>query len=241
MKHHTKHEDICHTHIAHLNVEERGAVILRDVSLELYCGRFTALIGPNGAGKSTLLRALIGEIKSRGLIMFSKASHRRPRIGYVPQKLAFEADNPANVFDLFLLACSRLPVWLFRPAAKRQEALRLLEEVQASYLIDRPLAALSGGELRRVFLALALAGDPELLLLDEPGTGMDQNGLENFYALISKLRREKDLSILMVAHDFAYVRRYADYVYLLDKGRMADSGAPQELFGRAPFLELFSL
>jgi zinc transport system ATP-binding protein len=228
----------CHTEIKNLAVTERGLKILKNISLNLLCGSFSALIGPNGAGKTTLLRCLIGDLRHSGEVFFN-GKRRLPRVGYVPQKMTFDADNPCTVLDLFILTYSRRPLFFGKREKDTVFAAEALKSVSAAYLIDRPLQALSGGELRRVFLALALAGKPEILLLDEAVTGLDRNGMELFYRLIAQIRREYDLSILMVSHDFDLIERYADYAYLLDDGVLADEGIPKDLFTRKAFRSLF--
>ncbi|MCL2519730.1 MAG: metal ABC transporter ATP-binding protein [Spirochaetaceae bacterium] len=228
----------CTTFINNLSLYEHGKVILKDVSLRLHCGAISALVGPNGAGKSSLLRSLIGEVKHSGQITFN-GKKNLPRIGYVPQKLAFGHDNPCNVLDLFLLTYHKMPIFLLNSKKCRPKVEEALSKVAAAGLIDRPLEALSGGELRRVFLALALMNEPELLLLDEPSTGLDKNGSELFYQLIALVQKEYHLSILMVSHDFNLVKQYANYVFLLNDGRLINEGKPEQLFKSDEFNKLF--
>jgi len=211
---------LCCTTIKNLGVTLGKTEILRDVNIHIHCGDLTALIGPNGAGKSTLLKAILGEIPFTGELKFLDArgcSTKRPPVGYVPQRLDFDAGSPISVLDLFLASLSRLPVWLASPKPLRRRALDSLSRVQAGHLIDRRLGDLSGGELQRVLLALALDPVPALLLLDEPVSGVDQEGMELFYNLVSDIRQEYDLSIILVSHDLDVVSQYADRMIFLNK------------------------
>ncbi|HNW91382.1 MAG TPA: ATP-binding cassette domain-containing protein [bacterium] len=210
----------CCTKLSRLVVRLGTSTVLDGIDLHLHCGELTALIGPNGAGKTTLLRALLGELPFSGEVRFLDAAtgrRRRPRFGYVPQSLEFDQGAPLTVADLFAAALARFPVWLGHTAALRARATAALARVQADHLFDRRVGDLSGGELQRVLLALALEPLPDLLLLDEPVAGVDAGGRENFYGLICALRRDFDLSILLVAHDLDLVARHADRFVLLNR------------------------
>lgn len=173
---------LCCTKIENFGVKAGRLVIFEDVNIHVHCGQLTAIIGPNGAGKSTLLKAILGEIPHTGKLKYTDAKGKHtgnPVIGYVPQYLKFDVSAPITVQDLFAACLSQRPVWLL-PVKNRQEIIRCLSRVRAAELIDRRLGALSGGELQRVLVALALNPMPDLLLLDEPVSGVDQNGLEIF-------------------------------------------------------------
>ena len=121
----------------------------------------------------------------------AKGKHTgHPVIGYVPQYLRFDVSSPTSVMDIFMACLTRRPVWLCSAKSLRPRVLKSLESVRAAHLIDRRLGALSGGELQRVLLALALDPMPDLLLLDEPVSGVDQNGLELFYEIVADLREK---------------------------------------------------
>jgi zinc transport system ATP-binding protein len=203
--------------------------VLEDVSLHFHCGELTALIGPNGAGKTTLLRAILGEVPHGGALHFLDQSKRRPDrpvIGYVPQKLEFDPTVPVSVLDLFAGALSRWPAWLGHHIFLRKRAEAVLEQFAAAHLAGRTLGQLSGGELQRVLLALAVTPVPDILLLDEPVSGVDQAGLELFYRMVSELRRQHDLSILRVSHDLPEVMRYADRIVFINRTVLFD-GPPE--------------
>jgi zinc transport system ATP-binding protein len=233
---------LCCTRVNGFNVTLGQHRVLRDVSLHFHCGELTAIIGRNGAGKSTLLRAILGEVPHSGELVFLDEKDRRtgkPLIGYVPQRLDMDASSPTSVFDLFAAALTRQAVWFFRTGRMRYAAVKALERVEAGRLADRRLGALSGGELQRVLLALALSPLPDLLLLDEPVSGVDHQGLQLFFGMVSELRRNYDLSILLVSHDFDLVAQYADRVVLMDGGAVVLSGTPAEVFSDPRSAEIF--
>ena len=203
---------LCCTKIEDFRVKIGNLTIFEDVNLHLHCGQLTALIGPNGAGKSTLLKAILGEVAHTGSLQYTAADGRRkgqPIIGYVPQYLRFDVSAPISVMDIFLACLTEKPVWLTSGRKMRPRILKNLARVHAEHLIDRRLGALSGGELQRVLLALALDPLPDLLLLDEPVSGVDQNGLELFYEILAELREQEDMSILLISHDLNMVARHA--------------------------------
>lgn len=222
----------CCTRIENFSVEYAGTEILSDVNLHIHCGQLTALIGPNGAGKSTLIKAILGEIPHKGKISYMSGNGRkspRPRIGYVPQYLSFDVSAPTTVEDFFLAALSNKPVWLMGAGKLRNRILNDLTRVRAEGLVARRLGALSGGELQRVLLALALDPVPELLILDEPVSGVDHNGLALFYEILDKLRETEDMAILLVSHDLDLVAKNADKVVCLCDG-VAITGTPRMVF-----------
>ena len=210
------HCELCHIDLKHVSVSRGGQEVLQDVSMHIHCSQLTVLIGQNGAGKTTLIRALLGEIPYTGSIRHQDGKGKpvgHLRIGYVPQHLAFDQDMPVTV----------------------QEALKV---VHAPEVIDRPLGRCSGGELQRVLLALALRPSPDLLVLDEPVSGIDQNGLKMFLDTVNELRTGRHIAILLVSHDLRFVREYADHVVLLDKTVLIQ-GAPDPVFESEAFARVF--
>lgn len=231
----------CCTRIEQLGVTIGGTEILKNISIHIHCREFTALIGPNGAGKSTLLKAMLGQLPYTGKMNYMDenfSAEVKPVIGYVPQTLTFDAGTPASVSDLFQGALSKRPVWLGSNRKNRLRTLDALSVVGAEALLNRRIGALSGGELQRILLALALIPSPDLLFLDEPISGVDQNGTAKFYETVSELRKVFDLSIILVSHDFDLVARHADRVVLLNKVVLA-SGSPEEVFTGNHFKALF--
>ena len=184
--------DLCRIELDHVGVTAGADVLLQDASFHIHCGQLTALVGPNGAGKTTLVQAILGQRPHSGRIRHVDADGHNfpaPRIGYVPQQLPFDREMPLTVCDLMASSLSRRPVWTGVGKATREQIHAALDETQAAKLIDRRLGALSGGELQRVLLAMALTPVPDLLVLDEPVSGVDQNGLSLFLQTVSSLRK----------------------------------------------------
>jgi zinc transport system ATP-binding protein len=200
--------------------------LVSDVCLDVEPGMIHLLVGPNGAGKSTLLAAVLGLTDFTGRIRFHwRASGR---IGYVPQFFTVDRTLPLTVAEFLALARQHRPICfgIARKARSRLEGL--LERVGLAGFATRPLGALSGGELQRVLLANALDPTPELLLLDEPESGLDESAARQFEDVLLGLRQSTGTSILMVSHDLAHVRRVADRVTLLDR-EVRRSGPPAEI------------
>ena len=144
-----------------------GVSILEGVSASVPRGGCTAIVGPNGSGKTTLLLALLGQLRYAGSIRIaSGAGGAPPRIGYVPQRLAFDRGLPLTVMDFMVMGRQRLPLWFGRRARFQAEARELLAAVRAEGIADRQVGTLSGGEMQRVLLALALQQEPGPLILD---------------------------------------------------------------------------
>jgi zinc transport system ATP-binding protein len=225
-------------------VERGGNPILRGVTADVARGRITALIGLNGSGKSTLLRVLVGELPAlRGRILFRCGhDHTRPRpdyVGYVPQRLNIDPRLPLTVRDLLGLALKRGPVFFGLGRSVNEKMRALLAQVDAEELLDRPVDGLSGGQLQRVLLALALEPKPELLLLDEPASGIDFKKQQSFYQLIADLNRRTGVTVLLVSHDVTMVGRLADRVLCLKDGVIHHQGPPQEVITPETLAEVF--
>jgi zinc transport system ATP-binding protein len=219
-----------------LCVQLGGVRILHHVHATLERGRITAVIGLNGSGKTTLLRALLKEVPYSGRIKFNCGhDHSRPvpeHVGYVPQKLRTDANLPLTVRDLLALALQRRPLFLGVSRAVEKVMVKLLERVsvrEPQTMLDRPVEKLSGGELQRVLMGLAMHPDPELLLLDEPAAGIDFQDQEKFYALIGRLNKETGVTIALVSHEVEVVSKYADHVLCLKDGRIQCEGSPREI------------
>lgn len=220
-----------------------GKPVLRGLDAGIPRGRITALLGLNGAGKSTLLKILLGEISCQGKVTFRCGhDHSRPapkHVGYVPQRLRVEANLPLTVRDLFGLALDERPLFF---GARRDEArhLRMLAEVRASAdLLDRWVETLSGGELQRVMLALALDPHPELLLLDEPASGIDFLDKLRYYDDIAAINARDGTTVVLVSHELDLVRRHAHHVIALRDGTAAFEGPPSDLPEAADLNRLF--
>lgn len=245
-----KHDDIpgsgcsraCCLRAEGLGVSAGDQIILHDVNLHLHCGEITALIGPNGAGKSTLFKTVLGQLPYTGTIDFQQAGgkHTRPLIGYVPQSPSFDRGDPVSVQDLFTASISDWPVFLPTPKKLRERILACLSRVHAEGLIDKRIGALSGGELQRVLLAMALEPVPHILILDEPLSGVDIEGEKQLLDMLDEVRTQYDLSILLSTHDFATLEEYADKVILL-QGTVLQAGKPGEVLASPAFRDVFHL
>ncbi|MCF2662612.1 metal ABC transporter ATP-binding protein [Pseudoflavonifractor phocaeensis] len=236
-----------------LSVRLQGDSILEDVSFHLHCGEIVALIGPNGAGKSSLFRSILGQMPYKGSITFSPAGGpairladgavtggKRPLVGYVPQAPSFDRGDPVSVLDFFTAATAKWPVWLPVPKKQRERAAACLARVHGEDLLDKPMSALSGGQLQRVLLALALEPVPHILILDEPLSGVDIEGEHQLLEMLDELRTQYDLSIFLSTHDFATLGQFADKVILLNK-KVLKAGPPDEVLSSPEFYETFHL
>ena len=246
MSHHDHNGSCCHNKCClkttNLCVNAGDDAILHDVNLHIHCGEIVALIGPNGAGKSTLFKAILGQIPHTGNIDFETAGgrHTRPLVGYVPQSPSFDPGDPVSVLDLFAAAIDHWPVFLPIPKSLRGRVLTCLERVHGEALIDKRVGSLSGGELQRVLLAMALEPLPHILILDEPLSGVDVDGEQQMLEMLDEVRSTYDLSILLSTHDFATLGQFADNVVLL-KNTVLKSGTAEEVLSSPEFKEVFHL
>ena len=232
--------DSCCLRVQDLSVTIGSQRILHDINMHVHCGELVALIGPNGAGKSTFLKAILHQRDFDGVIAFSAPGQRerKPRIGYVPQSPAFDPGDPVSVADLFACCMSRRPAFLGLSKAMRAKVLECLERVHGEDLIDKRVGTLSGGELQRVLLALALEPLPNILILDEPLSGVDVEGMSALMDMLDEIRRTYDLSILMTTHDFSILDRYADQVVLIDR-TVLTQGRPKDVLESDEFRQVF--
>ncbi len=255
---------LCCTRIENLSVKKGSEYILKDINLHIHCGELTAVIGRNGAGKTTFMKALLNSIPHTGCVIFEgekcagecgkdrTTDHDRfctckkkipytttkPIFGYVPQSLSVQAGSPVSVEDLVLASISKRPVWLPRRKKDREMAREILAATNAHMLAQRRLCDLSGGELQRVMLALAINPVPDILLLDEPVSGVDRTGLKSFYELVSSIRRNYDITILLISHDLDLVAKHADRVVFINNAN-AIIGKPAEVYSNREFIDVF--
>lgn len=230
----------CCLRVQDLSVKIGNTSILDKINLHIHCGEMVALIGPNGAGKSTLIKAILQQQTYEGVISFATPGQRsrKPKIGYVPQSPAFDPGDPVTVADLFACCMSRRPAFLGLGKTMRRTVAECLSRVSGEDLMDKRVGTLSGGELQRVLLALALEPIPNILILDEPLSGVDVEGMATLMDMLDDIRRTYDLSILMITHDFAMLPQYADQVILMDKTVLA-SGTPAEVLESEAFRQTF--
>jgi zinc transport system ATP-binding protein len=196
------HEDGTVLQVVDLKVTLEGHEVLADLSFTLHRGEIMTILGPNGAGKTVLLRALLGTLPYEGVISWKRGA----RIGYVPQRLPYIRNVPLTVTDF--LSLKRAPV----------DAGGLLAAVGLGrQLATRRIGDLSSGQFQRTLVAWALAGDPDVLLFDEPTTGIDMGGEETVYTLLGRLHRERGLAMLLVTHDLAVVHKLSSTVLCLNR------------------------
>lgn len=207
--------------------------VLDHVSLKVDPGEFVGIVGPNGGGKSTLLRALLGlvptvcgEVRLFGKPVASFREHER--IAYVPQNVVHvDPRFPVTALEVALMGRTARRGLLRRfGAADREKALQAMEVVGVEGLADRPIGNLSGGERQRVFLAKALAADPEVLILDEPTTGVDAPSREDFYRLLDRLNHERGMTLLLISHDTQAIALTAHRLVAVNRAIVFD-GSPQ--------------
>jgi len=202
-----------------------GNAALDHVELEIGEGEVVSLIGPNGAGKSTLVKLVLGIQKpSAGVV------RRRPglTVGYVPQRLHIDSTLPMTAGRFLDL-----------PRRHRHPSRQaILDHVGATPLMEQDMHSLSGGEFQRVLLARALLRGAELLVLDEPGQGVDHHGQAELYRLIDQVRRERGCGVLIVSHDLHLVMAATDRVICLNR-HVCCSGAPEAVSRHPEYLSLF--
>jgi zinc transport system ATP-binding protein len=209
--------------VENLNVSYSHHHVLEDISFHIERGQFVCVIGPNGGGKSTLLKALVGLLPIRSGTIRREAKN----IGYVPQQLRIDSAVPLRVDEFLSLKLSKRRVW-FGPGQTRTTAKKKLEEIGAAHLIDRQLSELSGGEFQRILIAYALLDNPDLLLLDEPMTGLDVRGGMSFDGLLHHLNDHVGMTILMVSHDLHLVEHVSDQVLCINR-TVHCHGSPEQV------------
>lgn len=219
--------------VENLSVDLGGKSILKNLSASIPRGQISALIGLNGSGKTTFLKALLKEVSYTGRVQWRCGhDHTQPYphlIGYVPQRLQFDLNQPLTVIELVALSLQRRPLFLGISKALRQRVHRMLEQVHAEKLLDVPVGGLSGGQLQRVLLALALEPTPELLLLDEPAQGIDFNSQNDFYDLIAHVNAKTHITMILVSHELSVVSKYAHRVFCMKDGAILCEGSGQEI------------
>lgn len=208
--------------IKHLAVMLGGKFVLRDISFSIAQGEVVTLVGPNGSGKTTLLRAILD------LIPFNEGSITKPqdlRIGYTPQRWHIDPSLPIHVERFLTLGNIALDK-------------ALLAHLGIESLLKSPMQSLSGGELQRVLLAKAIMRKPQLLVLDEPGQGVDVAGQVQLYDLINETRDILGCAVLMVSHDLHIVMAKTDKVICLNQ-HMCCSGTPEAVQKHPAYVALF--
>jgi zinc/manganese transport system ATP-binding protein len=238
-----------------LEVRYRNRVVWKDATFDIRRGEFVAVIGPNGAGKTTLFRMLLGlHWPSAGrLSVLDAPPHRgNNRIGYVPQRHTIDKETHLECDKLVRLAYPGAP-WgpegrwpplrwgpRFRLGSERDAAAEVLDDVGAADLASKPLGSLSGGELQRVFLAEALVGNPDMLLLDEPLSNLDLRRSRELVETIHGIVQARRVTTLLVAHDINPMVKCLDKVIYIANGKVA-TGKPSEVLTSESLTALYGV
>lgn len=216
--------------------------VLEDVNLHLHPGQFAALVGPSGAGKTSLLRLILGTLQpTRGEIcIHGQALYGRPapRVGYVPQLETVNWNFPVTVAQTVLMGRTRQAGrWPWPSAEDRRRLHGVLDALGIGDLTNRHIRDLSGGQQQRVFLARALIAEPELLVLDEPTTGVDMRTAESVLHMLADLNQQ-GMTILMTTHDLNAAAAHVPWVICLNR-RLIAQGTPEEVFTVATLNETY--
>ncbi|MDR1240911.1 MAG: ATP-binding cassette domain-containing protein [Oscillospiraceae bacterium] len=211
----------CSVRIEDLSVREGTHLILKSVSFAVNHGEILVLLGHNGSGKTTVLKSILNRVSYCGKICFFDSQGKKinkPKIGYVPQKLTFEKNAPLTVLEFFCANLTNFPIWIGSNAKIKFDIEEILEKFGVGYLLNKTIGSISGGELQRVLLAFALKPVPDILILDEPSSALDSKGVDFFYSLITNMRNEFHMPIILVSHDFLHVKKYATKYVLMKRG-----------------------
>ena len=202
--------------------------VLQDIILSVDEGDFVGIIGCNGSGKSTLMKLLIGQLApSKGKIkLFNEdlsKSNKLNKIGYVPQiSLSSGATFPATVEEVVMANLySKIGFMKFPKKEHKEKVKEALRIVNMEEYSKRLIGNLSGGQQQRVMIAKALVSDPKIIILDEPTTGIDAKSEEQLYALLNKLTKESNITIIIVSHDFAKIQQYTNKIFVVENNKVS--------------------
>ena len=204
-------------------------LILNDINLNIYRGDVITIIGPNGGGKTTLAKIVIGvEKQDSGIVTLSKDI----KIGYMRQKINFNPLIPITVKKFLLLACNATNCWT-------EQVQAIITRNKIDIILNKQLHNLSGGELQRVMLSVALLKDPDLLVLDEPTQALDINGQNEFYSFMEEIKKNEHKTMVIISHDLHTVMKATDKVICLNKV-ICCSGVPENVTKKTAYKTLFS-
>ncbi len=210
--------------VKNLNVELDGRKIIENLSFEVKEGEILTILGPNGAGKTILLKTLLNLLPYKGELEWKKGI----KIGYVPQRLPLTKDTPMDVGEFFKL--KNIP---------KKETREILNSVGVKEeVLERKVGDLSSGQFQRILVGWGLANHPQVLLFDEPFAGIDISGQESIYDLLEKLKKEKNLTILLVSHDLSVVYKFASKVLCLNR-KVLCQGSPKEVLTPEMLFQLY--
>lgn len=234
----------CSVKLENIFVQNGNSTLINNISLQINHGEIMALIGRNGSGKTTLLKSILNRISYSGNITFFNAQGKKiknPKIGYVPQKLQFEKNTPLTVLEFFASNMSKIPIWFTIVPSIEKKIVNILEKFNIKYLLNKSVANISGGELQRVLLAFALEPVPDILILDEPSSALDKNGIQLFYSVIVKMRQEYHMPVLLVSHDFVQIKKYVTKYALIDSGQIVETDKIEGLQNSEKVKEIFGI
>lgn len=211
--------------VKNLNVILNGEEVIKDLSFEVKKGEVLTVLGPNGAGKTVLLKVLLKLLPYKGEIIWEKGI----KVGYVPQRVPFIKEIPLSVGDFLKLK-----------KVKEGEREEILKSVgMKKDFLNKKIGELSSGEFQRILVAWSLISAPEVLLFDEPMSGIDIKGEETIYNLLIKLKKEKNLTTLMVTHELNVVYRFSDNVLCLSRKGFSCFGNPEEILNPESFKKIY--
>ena len=226
-----------------LSIGYNGQPVLSGISLSIARDSFTAILGANGSGKSTLLKTLLGLLSPlAGRIDSTKSSTGAPLLfGYVPQAGQFDPIYLLAGFEVALMGTyGRVRPGRFVPSAERAFTRECLRAAGAEEFAHTRFSELSGGQKQRVLIARALATRPDVLMLDEPTAGVDAEATHSMLEFISRTRMERQITVLLVTHDFAAIRHHARQILWLQQGKVLQ-GTPDELLSSERMAEIFEI
>lgn len=220
--------------------------ILENISIDIHRGHYLGIVGPNGAGKTTLLKVILGlERPDSGYVKILgqdiKSFKDWWRIGYVPQKATnFDANFPITVGEVVLMGrYSKRGLFHRTTKADKKTAERALKQVEMWNYKDRLIGDLSGGQQQRVFIGRAMASEPEIIFLDEPTTGVDQVAEDEFYALLRKLNKELNLTLILISHDIETVTKETDHIACINRNLICYE-TPEDFIRESRELNMFN-
>ena len=232
-------------HVEGLHYRVDGQEILSDISFDVQEGDYIALIGPNGGGKTTLVKILLGLLTPKSgkiEILGIDLKHFKSwdKVGYVPQNVAlFDSNFPLSVYEAVSLGLAAKKGWFSRLDKKEREQIdAVIEMASIAELKEKNLSELSGGQRQRVMIARALVSQPEILILDEPSTGVDIASQRKFYDFLKKLNREQNLTIIFITHDLGVIADDVTHVLSVNQ-KLLFSGTAEEMLSCEAVSEIY--